>query len=135
MIPVAFAQILTVGLIILALDAVWLTANAAFHRQVFAMIQGSPLKVRMGAAAAAYALMIAGVWFLAVRPSGDDWLAAAGRGAVLGAVMYGVYDMTNLATLTKYPLNYAIPDMIWGTVLCAVVAAATTYLTGAPVAK
>jgi uncharacterized membrane protein len=126
------AQLLTVALVILALDAVWLTANAAFHRQVFATIQGSPLKVRMGAAVAAYALMIAGVWFLAVRPSGTDWLSAAGRGAVLGLVMYGVYDMTNLATLTKYPLNYAIPDMIWGTVLCAVTAAAATYLTGVP---
>lgn len=126
------AQLLTVGLVILALDAVWLTANAAFHRQVFATIQESPLKVRTGAAVAAYALMIAGVWFLAVRPSGDDWLSAAGRGAALGLVMYGVYDMTNLATLTKYPLNYAIPDMIWGTVLCATTAAAATYLTGVP---
>jgi uncharacterized membrane protein len=126
------AQLLTVALVILAMDAVWLTANAAFHRQVFATIQGSPLKVYTPAAVASYALMIFGVWFLAVRPSETDWLAAAGRGAALGLVMYGVYDMTNLATLTKYPLNYAITDMIWGTVLCAVTAAAATYLTGVP---
>lgn len=124
------SQILTVAFLMLGMDAAWLTANAAFHRQVFAMIQGSPLKARLGPAIAAYALMIAGVWFFAVQPSGADWIAAAGRGAAIGAVMYGVYDMTNLATLTKYPLNYAVTDMIWGTVLCAVVAAGATYLTG-----
>ncbi len=126
------AQILTVALVIVALDAVWLTANAAFHRQVFAAIQGSPLQVRAVPAVISYALMIAAVWFFAVAPSGADWLAAAGRGAAIGAVMYGVYDMTNMATLTKYPLRYAITDMIWGTVLCATVAAAATYLTGQP---
>lgn len=132
MIPITLAQILTVGLVILALDAVWLTGNAAFHRQVFATIQGSPLQVRVVPAAISYALMIAGVWFFAVKPSGTDWLAAAGRGAALGALMYGVYDMTNLATLTKYPMRYAITDMIWGTALCATVAAVTTYFTGVP---
>ena len=132
MIPITIAQILTVSLVMLGMDAVWLVGNAAFHRQVFATIQGSPLKVRMGPAAIAYVLMIAGVWFFAVRPAGDDWLAAAGRGAALGALMYGVYDMTNLATLTKYPLNYAITDMIWGTALCGTVAAVATYFTGVP---
>jgi uncharacterized membrane protein len=124
------AQILTVAFVMLSMDAVWLTANAAFHRQVFATIQGSPLQARLGPAVAAYVLMIAGVWFFAVQPSGANWLAAAGRGAAIGAVMYGVYDMTNLATLTKYPLRYAITDMIWGTFLCAAVASATVYLTG-----
>jgi uncharacterized membrane protein len=125
-------QLLTVAIVILGLDAIWLTANAALHRQVFATIQGSPLQIRIIPAVITYALMIFAIWFLAVRPAGEssNWLDAAGRGAVLGAAMYGVYDMTNLATLTKYPLNYAITDMIWGTVLCAITAAAATYLTG-----
>ena len=130
MIPVALAQILTVVLVMLGMDAVWLTSNAAFHRKVFAIIQGSPLQVRMWAAALTYVIMIAAVWFFAVAPSGTNWLVAAGRGAAIGAAMYGIYDLTNLATLTKYPLNYAITDMIWGTFLCAVVAAVATYFTG-----
>jgi uncharacterized membrane protein len=130
MIPVALAQILTVGLVMLGMDAVWLTYNAAFHRQVFAIIQGSPLQVRMGPAVLTYVIMIAAVWFFAVAPSGNNWLAAAGRGAAIGVAMYGVYDLTNLATLTKYPIGYAITDMIWGSFLCATVAAVATYFTG-----
>ncbi len=130
MIPVTIAQILTVGLVMLGMDAVWLTYNAAFHRQVFAIIQGSPLQIRMAPAILTYVIMIAAVWFFAVAPSGTDWLAAAGRGAAIGVAMYGVYDLTNLATLTKYPIGYAITDMIWGSFLCATVAAVATCLTG-----
>jgi uncharacterized membrane protein len=35
--------------------------------------------------------------------------------------------MTNLATLKDWPLDMAIVDMIWGTVLGASVAALTTF--------
>jgi uncharacterized membrane protein len=114
-------EVLTVTAVMLALDAVWLTANNATHRTVFAAIQGQPMTIRWIPAAIVYVLMIAATWYLAVEPSAG-WQEAAGRGAVLGAAMYGVYDFTNYATLTKYPLSFAITDMIWGTVLCATVA-------------
>jgi uncharacterized membrane protein len=39
--------------------------------------------------------------------------------------MYGLYDLTNYATLVKYPIKYAATDIVWGTVLCASAAAAT----------
>jgi len=38
--------------------------------------------------------------------------------------MYGLYDLTNAATLTRYPLMFALQDILWGTLLCATVAAA-----------
>ena len=114
--------IAAVAVIMLAMDAGWLTYNAAYHRQVFAALQGSPLQVRIPAAVATYALMIAGVWFFAVRSS-TSWTEAAGKGAGIGLVMYGLYDLTNYATLTRYPPGYAFSDMAWGTFLCAVTAA------------
>lgn len=127
MIPIAIAELLTVALLLLVLDAGWLTANAAFHRQVFAVLQGSPLRVRIWAAVGAYTLLIVAVWFFAVRPT-ETVAAAAGHGALLGLCLYGVYDFTNLATLTKYPLSYALPDIAWGTLLCAAVAAGARAL-------
>jgi uncharacterized membrane protein len=114
--------IAAVAVIMLLMDGLWLTYRAAYHRQVFAAIQGSPLQLRIPAAVAAYALMIAGVWFFAVRPA-CTVAGAAGRGAFVGLLMYGVYDLTNYATLTRYPTAYALTDMAWGTFLCAVVAA------------
>ncbi|MBL9083633.1 MAG: DUF2177 family protein, partial [Planctomycetales bacterium] len=49
---------------------------------------------------------------------------------VFGLVLYGVYDLTNLATLEKWSLRVTIADMIWGTVLSAVMACWLRFLDG-----
>lgn len=111
-------HIAAISATMLAMDGAWLTANNAYHRTVFAAIQKEPLRVRMVAAALVYVFMVAAVWFFAVRSS-RTWLEATGRGALIGLAMYGVYDLTNYATLTAYPLTFAVSDMMWGTFLCA----------------
>ena len=120
-------QIATITVVMLVMDAVWLTATSAASRTLFASIQGRSLEIRWAAAAAVYALMIAAVWFFAVKPAAD-WVEAGGRGAALGFVMYGLYDLTNYATLTNYTLGFALQDMAWGTTLFTVSAAATKLL-------
>lgn len=117
------SQLATVAVVMLVLDGIWLTANNAYHRSVFAAIQGKPLVARLIPAALVYIIMIGAIWFFAVEPA-QTWLDAAGRGALIGLAMYGVYDMTNYATLSAYPLAFAASDMLWGTFLCATVAAA-----------
>ena len=114
--------LLAVAAVMLILDAGWLTANNAYHRKDFAALQGSPLEARLIPAAAVYVIMIVAVWFFAVQPA-VSVTDAAGRGALIGLAMYGVYDFTNYATLTRYPLFYALTDVAWGTVLCAATAA------------
>ena len=119
--------IATITVIILALDAVWLTATSSSSRAVIAAIQGKPLQIRWVAAAAVYVIMIAAVWFFAVEPA-SGWLDGAGRGAALGFVMYGLYDLTNYATLAAYPLQFALTDIAWGTLLFTVAAAAASTI-------
>ena len=51
----------------------------------------------------------------------DSWLQVAGVGAIMGIVVYGIYDFTNLAILKKYPLAFAVADMAWGTFAFTVV--------------
>ena len=112
-------QLAIITITMLALDGTWLTATVATSRRLFAAIQGKPLQVRWEPAVAVYVLMIAAVWFFAVRPA-SGWQEAAALGAALGFVMYGLYDLTNLATLSAYTLQFAITDMLWGTTLFAV---------------
>jgi uncharacterized membrane protein len=38
----------------------------------------------------------------------------------MGLAVYAVYDFTNLATLGKYELKFALSDSLWGGVLFAV---------------
>ena len=113
-----------VGMILtaLAMDGLWLTANYTNHMKIFAAIQGQPLTIRWIPSVLVYILIIAAVWYFAVRESKTIEDAAL-HGGALGLAMYGLYDLTNYATLAKYPLTFLLTDMTWGTVLCATIAA------------
>lgn len=43
------------------------------------------------------------------------------RGALLGLVAYGAYDLTNQATLAKWPVVITLADLAWGIALTAIV--------------
>lgn len=115
-------ELISMLLALLALDAIWLTSNMADSRSMFAKLQGSPLTIRWIPAILVYVVILGAVWFFAVRET--KTIQDAGlKGGLLGLSMYGVYDLTNYATLSKYPLTFAVSDMAWGTFLCASVAA------------
>ncbi len=62
-----------------------------------------------------YVLLALGT-ILFVFPKITSLGTAALYGAFLGLIVYGVYDMTNLAIITGWPLKFALVDMAWGTV-------------------
>lgn len=49
---------------------------------------------------------------------------AARRGASLGLVAYGTYELTNWAVLRDWPAVLVLPDVAWGVVLTGAAAAA-----------
>lgn len=56
-----------------------------------------------------------------VLPEASESAAAAlGRGALMGLVIYGVYDLTNYAVLRGWTLKVTLLDIAWGTFACAV---------------
>lgn len=73
------------------------------------------------AAAAFYALYPAGIWFFAARPAGQPGEALL-RGGLLGLVVYGVYNFTNMALLKDWGGRVAAVDITWGIFMTAVVA-------------
>ena len=50
------------------------------------------------------------------------------RGAVLGLVAYGTYDLTNMATLKQWSVKITLIDMAWGSFVTAVTASTATVL-------
>lgn len=113
------------AIIMLALDALWLTlATPILYRPALGSLLADP--PNLAAAAAFYLLYLAGVFVFAVRPAlATLSVARAARlGGFFGLVAYGTYDLTNLATLAAWPLGLTFIDMLWGTALTALVAAA-----------
>lgn len=87
-----------------------------FERHVGDLL-ASPL--RMGPAAVFYLFYVAGLlWLVSVAAMRDSApLQALVGGLVLGAVAYGTYEFTNLATLADWSWEQVITDGLWGTAL------------------
>ncbi|MGE3260980.1 MAG: DUF2177 family protein [Bacteriovoracia bacterium] len=86
--------------------------------------------VVLWAAIAVYVILAFGitVFVLPKVLAGDSWSLAFIWGALYGLTVYGIYDMTNHATLNHWPLTLAFVDMAWGTFLGGIIAVIGKYL-------
>ena len=124
-----------IGLILgvcLFLDALWLGYQGEYHAKLFAEIQKSPLTIRFLPALAVYILIALAIWFFVFQLPANSIAKNPAKafvvGATLGFSMYGLYDLTNYATLKGYTLQMTLTDMAWGTFLCGTAAGVTAYL-------
>ncbi|MDA9129288.1 DUF2177 family protein [Candidatus Gracilibacteria bacterium] len=64
--------------------------------------------------------------FVFVLKSGlvSSYQTALGYGALMGLLMYAMYDLTNLTFLKDYPVSFVMIDIAWGTFLCAMITVA-----------
>jgi uncharacterized membrane protein len=110
-------QFLVVAAAFAVLDSVWLKSTSRFYRRNLGHLMAD--KPHLGYAVAFYVLYIIGIVFFALRPAldGGGWPAALGYGAALGTFAYATYDLTNAATLRKWPLSVVVVDILWGAVL------------------
>lgn len=107
---------LLAALIFLALDSLWLGyMNARLYRSALGSLLREDFDLM--AAAAFYLLYMCGMVGLAIAPALEDRriAGAAWRGALLGLVAYGTYDLTNQATLAGWPWHVTLADLAWGT--------------------
>lgn len=113
-----------------AIDMLWLgyLARNFYKTQLQHLL--SP-EVNWPAAFLFYFIYIAGILFFAVRPglSAQSLGVACLYGALFGFFTYATYDLTNLATLTNWPIKVVVVDIAWGTLLCTLVGGAS-YLIG-----
>jgi len=106
-----------------AIDLLWLGVVARnFYQHHLAHLL-SPA-VNWPAAFVFYLMYIAGIMLFAVKPGLDagSLAKAAVWGALFGFFTYATYDLTNLATLRDWPIKVVVVDILWGTVLCTLVA-------------
>lgn len=110
--------------VFLGIDFVWLTSmGERFYRPNLGRLMAE--KANLPVALVFYLLYVVGVLVLVVMPAVDkgSLVQAILGGALLGAVAYGTYDFTNLATIEGWPVIVTVVDVIWGTTLTAVIAA------------
>jgi len=121
--PLSF---LVAAVLMAILDIAWLGVIA---KDIYARGCGHLMaeKVRWGAALLFYCIYAAGILRFAVAPS-NSLTEALRDGALLGLLVYAVYDLTNLAILRGWPVGVSIMDVAWGTFATSLVAGAAFWV-------
>lgn len=112
-------------LLFFLLDMTWLGfIGKSFYTQeigeLFKKIDGN-FAPNWYAAIAVYIFFTIGILVFVLPKMSDSYWLTLAWGALLGALVYGVYDFTNYSILEKWSLTITLIDWLWGTVLCALV--------------
>ena len=108
---------------LVVIDLVWLgvIAKPMYQAGIGHLMADKPNLI---AAFFFYALFPIGLMIFAILPESDTatWQHTAFLAALFGFFAYATYDLTNLATLKNYPLQLALVDMLWGSLVSAIAA-------------
>lgn len=110
----------------LLLDYLWLAKlmQKFYIKELgpYARVRGTTIIPVFWAAALVYLLIPLGIVLFALpRVDPANLITSSlGWGGLFGLVMYGIYDMTNMATLERWPVRLVWIDICWGCLLCGV---------------
>jgi uncharacterized membrane protein len=107
------------AILILALDFIYLNATKPIFESLVVKVQRVVMKVKIIPTILCYILLIFALNYFILRtkrPVLDAFL--------LGVVIYGVFDTTNLAIFKKWDNKIALMDTLWGGTLFAL----TTFI-------
>ena len=113
-------------IIFLGIDFVWLgfVARGFYKKELTAF----STTLNLPAAFLTYVLIAAGiVIFVLPKASGDIYKALL-WGALFGLITYGVYDLTNLATLKGWSIKMLAVDILWGVFVCGMTSLLVTLI-------
>ena len=108
------------AILFIVIDTIYLNLMKNYFSKQIQSVQGSPIKMRVLGAAICYIFLIIGLNYFIIKPN-----RSVSDAFLLGIVIYGVYETTNYALLTKWSMLTVVLDTLWGGILFAV----TTFLT------
>jgi uncharacterized membrane protein len=115
-------------------DAVWLgfVMRKFYTAQLMGIGRISEGKIEpvIWAAVLVYVVLSLGVVEFVLPKTGFDsnFGVTFLTGALMGLVVYGTYDFTNMATLKDWTVTLALTDVCWGMFLTGMVSAFTRYV-------
>ena len=116
-------QYIVSAVIMLVLDTIYLKTTHGLFAGMVVSIQRVVMKVKILPAIICYLLLIFGLNHFIINPHRSVFDAF-----LLGVVIYGVFDSTNMAIFKKYDWKLGVMDSLWGGVLMALTTSAVYAL-------
>ena len=111
--------LLVSAIVFISIDFIYLNLMKGYFDNQIKMVQGSPIKMNYLGAALCYIFLVFGINYFIIKPR-----KSVSDAFLLGIIIYGVYETTNLALLKNWSILTVIIDTLWGGLLFA----ATTYI-------
>ena len=119
-----FETVILPGLVLLALDGVFLFLNKEMFELQVAEVQRVVLEVKYLGVILCYALLIFALYYFIIKDR-----RSIADAMILGFVIYGVYETTTYALLKKWKLRTMMTDTLWGGILFGLTTMITYKLT------
>ena len=107
------------AIVIVSLDYFYLNLIKGYFSNQIEIIQGSPVKMNYLASIICYIFLIIGINYFIIKPKRSIQDAF-----LLGLIIYGVFETTNMALFSKWSWITVIIDTLWGGLLFAL----TTFI-------
>ena len=105
-------QYLLSAIVFVVLDGFYLNLTKNYFNKQVKSIQGSEIKANFVAVGITYIFLIYGLNYFIIqknRPVKDATL--------LGLIIYGVYEFTNLSIFTNWSILSTVIDSVWGAIV------------------
>lgn len=105
--------------IYIILDFIWfgilMLETYKFYLEPIARMQNGNMTINKPVGFIVWALIVLGaIIFVLPRATHTGLMTSFLWGAAYGLLIYGVYDLTNFATLAHWPLTITLIDILWG---------------------
>jgi len=100
-------------IIYIVIDMVWVIGAGKMHSNMVETIQKKPLKANL-LAASLYYLMVPLLSIFVIKPYANNLEDALKLAATCGGLMFGTFDLTNMAIFEGYSWSYTVMDIAWG---------------------
>lgn len=111
--------ILVSGIILLVVDAIYLSLIGQDYGNMIKRIQGKDMKINPIGGALCYVIMTLGLNYFVLNGKTKKVKELCIKAFMLGLLVYGVYETTSYALLEKWDVKYVLIDTVWGGTLFA----------------
>jgi uncharacterized membrane protein len=116
-------KLLVSAITLVVIDSVYLNIIKSYFLKQITLVQGTPVKLNFLAILLCYIFLVFGINYFIIKPN-----RSVQDAFLLGLIIYGVYETTNMALFAKWSWLTVLIDTLWGGILFALTTYTTLYL-------